>query len=394
MMKLYKGVSITGVLCLSMVSSLIAQEGDAGQPVRLSVGVEAVGTDNRDSSATDKQDNVDIYLRPRIEIISGTGNSVVDLYYEPGLRYRTEPGDEQDETDLQHALGANLRHAFSERFRLRLSDHLSVTDDPAIEEKGSVVRGDQSYILNRAVAGMNYDLFLYSNLDVLLQSQIRRYDDDDVASRSDVDETLARVQHRYSLTPTLRTLLTGEYRMYAYEENPLYTRDFDSMIVAAGLENAFTPNTIGSVSAGWQTREYEESALDSEGKPYVRADLSGQLTRELRIGAVAGYGLRDSDAYPYASQEYKDVSAFADARVTPNLLLRASGTYRISTYESLDLLPGGDETTMVADAELIFSVTESASLAAGFRVEDVDADSGVGASYTKNIVRLGALLSF
>jgi len=395
MMKSYMGAATAGVLCFSMVSGVIAQQtGSDGQPVRLSVGVAAVATDNRDATANNKQDNVDIYLRPRVDVALGTETSLLDLYYEPALRYRTEPGDSQSETDVQHLLGVKLRHALTDRLRLRATDHLSITDDPAIEDKGRVLRGDQSYVANQAAAGLSYDLFRYSNLDLLLQSRIRRYDDDDVATLSDVDELSARVQHRHSLTPTLRTLLTGEYRSYDYSDNPLVNRDFDSTIAAIGLENSFTPNVIGSVSAGWQTRDYAESALDSEGKPYVNAEISGLMSPDLRLGAVAGYGLRDSDAYPYASQEYKEFKGFADIGLTPKILFRLAGTYRISTYEKLGPLPGGDETTMVGDAELVFTVTENASLMAGYRMEDVDADAGVGASYTKNTARAGATFSF
>lgn len=395
MMTSYQGVATAGLLCVSMVSSVIAQQtGNAGQPVHLSVGVAAVATDNRDAQATDKQDNVDIYLRPRLDVAIGSETSMLDLFYEPALRYRTEPGDSQNETDLQHQFGAKMSRSVSERLRVRLADHLAITDDPAIEDNGRVMRGDQSYIYNQAEAGLNFDVFRFSNLDVLLQSRIRRYDEDDVATLSDVDVMSARVQHRHSLSPTLRTLLTGEYRTYGYSDNPLVNRDFDSAIAAIGLENMFTPQVIGSVSAGWQTREYAEEDLDSEGKPYVNAEISGQMGATLRLGAVAGYGLRDSDAYPYASQEYTELKSFADVNLMPKVLLRVAGTYRISTYEPLGPLVGGDENTLIGDAELVFTVADNASLIAGFRMEDVDADAGVGVSYTKNTARIGASLGF
>ncbi len=394
MTRLWHVFTTAGAMSLLMVCGTLAQEGDDGQPVRISIGVAAESTDNRDSREDDKQDNVDIFLRPRAEIYLGDPSSQLDAYYMPALRYRAEPGDNQDETDFQHHLGVNLRRGLSERLRVRASDSLAISDEPAIEENGSVVRGDQSYVMNTAEAGLNYDLFRYSNLDLLVLNRIRRFDEEAVASLSDEDETSMRIQHRRSLTPTLRTLLTGEYRMYSYDDNPDYTRDFDSMVLAAGLENSFTENVIGSVSAGWQTRDHEDEDIDVDDKPYVRADISGQMNPDLRIGAVAGYGIRDSDAYPYASQEYTDFSGFAHSKLTQKLFLKLAGTYRLSTYEAFGSLPGGDENVLVGDIELSFIAIKSASLQVGYRVEDIDADDGVGDSYVKNTVRVGATLSF
>ncbi len=395
MTRLWHAFTTAGAMSLLMACGALAQGSDAGQPLRISIGVAAESTDNRDASEENKQDNVDIYLRPRAEIYLGDpGSSFLDAYYTPALRYRTEPGENQDETDFQHQLGANMRRLLSERLRLRLSDGLAITDDPAIEKNGSVVRGDQSYVMNTAEAGINYDLFRYSNLDMLVVNRIRRFDEEDVASLSDEDETSLRIQHRRSLTATLRTLLTGEYRIYSYADNPQFTRDFDSMVLAVGLENSFTENVIGSLSGGWQTRDHEDENIDLDDKPYVRADLVGQMNPDLRIGAVAGYGIRDSDAYPYASQEYSDFSGFAHAKITQKLLLKLAGTYRLSTYEAFGMLPGGDENLLVGDVELAFNALESATLMVGYRLEDIDADDGVGASYVKNIVRVGATLSF
>lgn len=396
MSRLYS-VVVAGTVCLWMASGAAGQQaGTAGQPVRVSVAVAAESTDNRDSTENDKQANVDVFLRPRLTLFMGDYNSFLDLYYTPILRYRTEPGENQDETTFHHALGINVNHGLSERVRMRANERLSISDDPAIDVNGSVVRGNHSYVLNAIDAGLNYDLFRYSNLDILLHNQIRRFDDAEVASLSDEDMSSVRLQHRRSLTIKLRTLLTAEYRMYGYEKNAGISRNFDSVIAAAGLENNFSENTIGSLSVGWQTRAYDDSAFDSEGKPYVNAELSGQLNEDYRIGALAGYGVRDSDAYPYPSQEYKDIRGFVDAKLTQKLLLRMSGTYRLSTYEpiSLPVRGGGDETVIVADAELSFRVLETASLMVGYRIEDIQADDAVGASYVKNTARLGATLSF
>ncbi len=52
-------------------------------------------------------------------------------------------------------------------------------------------------------------------------------------------------------------------------------------------------------------------------------------------------GVRDSDAYPFASQEYRELQAFVDASLSAKLNLRVSATYRVSTYEA-DNVPTGE----------------------------------------------------
>jgi len=245
---------VAGLVCVSLaMEGAVAQgqDGQEGQALRGSVGVVVESTDNRDASPANEQDNIDVFLRPRAELFLGSDSSFLELYYAPSLRYRSEPGDDQDETGLLHSAGLNGKYSLSERMRVRAGDVLSIADDPQIEESGRIMREDHTYTDNTVHGGMNYDVLKYSNIDLLLRNQIRRFDDEVVANRSDEDETSIRLQHRYSLTATLRTLLTGEYRMYSYVED---IRDFDSVVTAIGLENVFSPTTVGSVSVGWHPR--------------------------------------------------------------------------------------------------------------------------------------------
>lgn len=396
--KLAASAALVGALCATQGW---ANDHREGQPLRFSVGFSAEATDNRDAREDDKQSNIDLYLRPRVEFFSGTQTTVLDLFYEPALRYRTEPGDE-DDTELHHLFGANVSHSVSERLRLRLRNRLTVTDDPAIIEDQVVLRNDQSYFFNWLDAGLNYDLRELSNIDLLLRHRIRRYDDDLVAARSDIDEITFRLQHRHSLSPTLRSLLIGEIRDYSYSSSDWLDRDFNSFIVAAGLENVFTEQTVASLVVGWQIRNYSDDNFDSEGQAYVNAELSSQMGHDLRLGAIAGFGVRDSDAFPYASQEYIELKGYVDYRVRPQVNLRLAATYRMATYDSQQIvvgansmeLPGGDEDTFIGDLDLSYEVNEMLSVFIGGRIEDVSSDDDVGNSYSKSILRTGATLRF
>jgi hypothetical protein len=398
-------------ISVAFQASLHAQEsGKVGDLVRLSVSTLARPTDNRDSVAEDETDNVDYYIRPKLELVYETESSSLDVHYIPAFRFRTEPGDDQDETTWEHDFGLSASRAVSSRLRLRLNGAVVVQDDPAIEEGGIRMRGDQSYVRSVVKAGVNVDVMKYSNLDIFVDNRIKRYDDDVIARFSDEDSTKFAVAHRHQMTTTLRSLLTGSYSLYSYHSDAALERDFTSGMAAIGLENSFTPNVVGSIAVGSQTREYEDDGLDSDTSPYVNASLEGLLGEDTRVGGSFGMGVRDSDAYPFSSQEYSELRAFMDASLSAKLKLRVSATYRVSTYD-IDSVPtvetvttdasaitpdvisesSADETTVVGDAQLTYVASENATIFVGFRVEDIDSD--VGQSYTKHIGRIGATLS-
>lgn len=399
-------VTVMGLMAGMMVSVTAQAQQEAeeqGQPVRFSISTIGSMTDNRDSTDVNEQDNTDIYVRPRIDVVHEGAGSQLDFYYEPAYRYRSDPGDTQDESTLQHDAGVKALRSLSPRTRVRLFDHFVISDDPAIEEQGATLRGDLSYTLNILQAGLNYDMLENANLDVMARNRIRRYDEDDVARLSDEDSTLLQGQLRHQLSPRLRSVLTGKYALYSYEEVNEIKRDFDSVTGAVGLENAFTPNISGTVSVGWQNRQYDDDGLDSEGLPYVQASLRGNTGADLEIGATVGHGVRDADVYPFASQEYSELRGHADFSFTPKLSLRGMGTYRISTYDDEHLPSGaeteellteeeGEETTLVADVRLSYAVQHNVTVYIGHRFEDIDSD--VGQSYTKNTSRVGGALSF
>jgi predicted porin len=180
-------------------------------------------------------------------------------------------------------------------------------------------------------------------------------------------------------------------------------RDFDSIIGKVGLENAFTPNTMGTLLVGYQYATYDASGIDSQEEPYLKAAIETRTGSDLSVGASIGHGIRDTDAYPFTSQTYSEFDLFGDYNITPTLVLRGTGIYRLSEYDE-DTIPviarsldfagrnGGDDTTIVLDAVLDYNLLENLSLYAGYRYEDVDSE--VGQSYTKNTGRVGAALKF
>ncbi len=367
-----------------------------GRTILYTVNASVEATDNRDATEQDKNSNVDVFLRPRIEFRLDSGMTFFSALYEPSLRYRMDAGDDQNEIDLLHRFELALRHALTDRARVRLSNTFLKIEDPRIEEGGAVLRADRSYILNTARVGIDYHLGRVSNLDLSVHNQIRRYDDDLIANLSDKDETGVQLAYRRELLPTLRVLATGAYRMYGYEDDGFRSRDFDTVIGMLGLEYLFTPQVMGSVSAGLQNRSYDDGLFASDDNVYVAAEVSGTLSPDVRMGILAGVGVRDADVFPYPSQEYQEVRGYTDINLTALLVLRMAATYRLSTYDAYPLLglPGGDEDILVLDAQLTYRLAETISIMCGHRFEDISADDNLSGSFTRNTTRAGVSVSF
>ena len=392
---------LMGLVIGMVVQSPAFSQEKVGTPLRFSISTHADFTDNRDSVEFNKTDNTDIFLSPRIDYIYNGSGSHIDLFYIPSIRYRTDAGDTGDDTTWQHDFGLKASHAVTERTRLRFYEKYDYNDDSAIESGGAIIRGNHTYSENTIEGGLNIDIYRYSNLDFLLRNNLMRFDDDAVARTSDEDISSFDASYRHQLNQTLRWVLGATYSMYSYDSS--LSRDFNSILGKTGLENAFTPNTFGVLIVGWQNSDFDDNTIESADEPYVLASIECRTGADLNIGATVGHGLRDTDAFPFSVQTYSEFRGFADFNITPKLVLRGSGTYRLSEYDKESIpagvttdgfigADGGDVVTLVGDILLDCNVKENISVYAGYRYENVDSD--VGQTYSKNIARVGASLSF
>jgi hypothetical protein len=386
---------VVGMACLlsrGVQAQMAPGENDSSRPLVFSVGVHVESMDNRDSVDQNAESNMDVYLSPRIDVINNGLRLWVEFHYMPRFRYRSDPNDFQNDTELMHDLGLALQYKVSDRMRLRLTEKFDLTDDPSVENGGVTVRGDESYFQNRLQAGLSYDLIESSNLDVLGTYRMKRYDEQAVADFSDEDEMGVEVTLRHQLTEVMRVIGYLQYVGYGYESVDRLSRDFDTTVLAGGLQYALTETTLASLLLGWQTRSYDDAALGSDGMPYVKAALTA-MGGNMRYSAEVLHGVRDSDAYPFVAQDFTDLRGRIECDVGAKLTVLGSLTYRLSTYDE-DQAPSGslpsdfvkarsgDETTVVANAGVRYAMTGNMSVSAGQRYETVDSD--VGESFVKN----------
>ncbi len=397
-------VRVAIALCAVAVVCGVARAEVAGRPWMASVGVSGEFSDNRDSAPSNEQSNFDVYLRPRLDILKYTDRSRYDVYYIPEMRFRNDPAAGQDDSEIYHDLGVEIRHAFSERMTSRISNRFRYTDDSSAKDGGSTIRSDEKYIQNRLDALINFDVMEYSNLDIWGTWYTRDYDEDTPSVVS--DEDLLRVQAllRWQLNDTLTSLVMLRGDAYTYD-NTRVDRDSSSLVGAAGLRNQFSDLLSGSVMVGAQSRSYSDATVAGDGDtlPYGQFVIEYQTMATTRFDIQGSMGLRDSDVYPFASQEFTQISVGADWETeNRQWLLEGDFGFRVSSYDA-DQLPAtidaallpateGDEDTTTFSLGARYRFVDHASIALRQRYEKVDSE--VATSYTKNTSVISVNLDF
>lgn len=388
------GLSVLGLQAKAQV------EAEPHEAIDLGVTLRVESTDNRDATPSDEESNVDYYITPRLHAYFTTDRTVLDLFYAPSFRYRSDPADSQNADELLHDLGLRIDHTATERTKLRLLENFALQDDPSIED-GAVVRSDRSYILNKIELGARHDFKpSASYADVVALHEFKAYDDSEVADESDEDRTEANLVLNRSLSRQMAVYGMGGIAIHGFESAKSIDRDFDVIKGILGVERTFSAELRSSVEAGVQSVEYSDESLDAEVFPYGKLNAT-YAAGVARFDGTVTHGMRDSDVYPFASQEYTQFTVGTEIDPTSPLSFGVDLTLRQSEYteearpDSAAVIAGptsGDETTMVLAARATWAINEAARVVVRHTYEDVDSD--VDQDFTKNTSGLELHLDF
>jgi len=390
-------IFIVGICSVILMSGLAWGQVSGGDALEFSVFLRGDYTDNRDSSEFNKEDNFDFYVRPRADAFLNWDNGSLDAFYAPAFRVRSDASPIQNDNEWYHSLGVMLSHQPSPRLRITANEKFDYTDDSSIDEGGTTVREDRSYWLNRADGSAAFAVTRQTTLEAYVGSKVKRYDESVVADTSDEDRTDFGLIAWQQMDRTL--VAFGEVRTsdFGYDSPGGIDRDFDMLFAAAGLEKDFSKNLRGRASFGWQFQEFNDPGLDKQDEPFAQVRIEGSTTPDLKLTAEATYAIRDSDAFPFASQTYSEIHGRGAWDVDSKVTLIAWSKYRVGNYDDsapttagMDAFPtgqtGGDEKTLELAGEVGYKVSDDSSIKLVQHFEDVDSD--VSKSFTKNTTSL------
>ena len=399
--------SVAKVLVLTMLVSVLAgnvmSQSKIDDPFRFALGVSLDATDNRDST-TAKESNIDYYISPKFELLTEPGEaSKMSLSYSPSYRHRTEPALDQNDSELYHAANIDFRQKSSEIHETRVIDKFSYTDDPSVTQGGTQFRRDSSYMYNYLEIGMHRRVQSVNTVDVYGMYSLKAYDDATVAKQSDEDRFalhalyLRQYQRQSALAFELEVGGTG------YEQVGEADRTFTTAIGQLGLEHIATPSLRMGARVGAQYVDYKDADLGSEVSPTLNLSISGSTIPTVTFSGTLNHRIRESDVFPYSSQEATDLRASADWTLKEmNIVFNGAVGYHVGTY-SQDQLPvggvttaDGDETSTVIEGGVRYKHNNNTEFSAQIRTEDVSPDDGIAFSrdFTRNSLALSILRQF
>jgi len=376
----------------------------ARSPFRFSAELRGVFTDNRDATELEKESTFDFYVIPRLSIGINSERGMLDFQYAPAFRYRTNPSDIQNSSELLHSLKLHGDLKATPEIRLRLREDFDYSDDSSVEKDGVTVRENRTYILNQVEGGFNWRFVRWSDVDIYARNMIKRYDRAEVAEDSDRDSTEAGIAVWRQVARNLGLQLIGRMTSYGYQTSANIDRDFDLYFDGLRAEARFSRTFRGSLTLGLENTSYADTRRDSDSSFYGAADVHGDLLPTLHLLMAVTHGVREADVYPFASQDYDQFVSRVAWDVAHVLTLGVNGTYRLSSYDADVAANGagaddfhnnvrsGDETTVVAGFDATFKLGERLALMLAQTYQDVDSD--VYISFTKNTTSISLTASF
>ena len=387
------------------ISAAWGQNKDS-DPVKFSVRLGGETTDNRDSAPdATKEDNVDLSVAPRLEFLHVGEQTDVTFSYGAAFRDRSDPSPIQNDTEWHHDVDLGLKHRVSPRLVVSVLERFDYTDDPSIDMFGTTLRRDSSYAMNRVALVANAEIDERHALVLQAHHMMKRYDDDVAADDSDEDKVAAKTAIRRQITPTMGVELGINWLSFESDNSLGLDRGLQSAAAVLGLDKGLGENAEAAVQVGWQTVEYELDELESDDSLYANVSVTARPGASSRVTAEAEYGIRNSYAYPFVSQEHTHVFLEVLLEASESIIFGLSGEYRVEDY-SADTLPmsvqmaraaaglatSGEETTLLAKARVTCKLGDDFSVTLTQLFEDVESD--VFTTFTRNATRLSVNKSF
>jgi hypothetical protein len=417
------GKVLLALVCVLLCGSVaVWAQGDVTGPLQLTLKLEAETTDNRDSAPDGfEEDNTDFFITPRLEALYDWDRTLLDFFYEPTLRYRTDAGRTQNDTQFYHDLSLHLRHELTPRLSVMGRGEYDYTDDPSVEEGGTTLRRDSSFAVLRLTGGGSVDLDRQTRATLTGSYRDKSYEE---TAFEVLDEDSFHVTFNLLRRLSRTLILVGEakFNQYNYDSDDIvvslvpgaltFDRGNTVTAVGGGIESQFAENCRGTLRVGVLQQEFDDDTIDSETAPYVNGRLILSSVPSTRLNASVTHTRRDSDVFPFAAQQYTDLSAGVEVDTTERVTLEFSGTYRLSEYKTEDLPSAarallassavfagegatgadGDETVLIGEAGVALTLSDDMLLKVKVRVEDEDSD--ISTSYARNSARVSLIKSF
>ncbi len=323
-----------------------------------SVGLRETYDDNVGTNNANKQSALETSISPGVVVDFPMGNTEFTAGYTFTGTYYTQTAGTGKNLQYSNQFSAQLKHDFSERFTLNISDYLVDSPDPNIYGTTGTPYRDGQNLSNAFTGGLSAQWTPLLGTQTTYSNTIVRYlnNPDEAADQDNEQNT---VSHTFSFTviPTVSANFGGIFDTINYDQNP---RGYDSYTGFIGGSWEALPNVSLSLRVGGSYTLTNQIQLDgtttsqSQLSPYVDLSGSWQIGERSSLTADYSHETTPSDYFGSNAQESDRVSANFNYLVNPMVSTHLQISYTYSDITGADLYLAGSNsyTETVYEADL------------------------------------------
>lgn len=324
-------------------------------------------------------------------VLSLTPQTTWDVSGRVGYQYYLDnvPGAQDDGSALAN-LNLSVDHRISDRLRVSSHNYVSYEREPDYNYgfAGAQQTGEYLFWNSDNSVGYRWTERLGTYTGITFQGV--EYDD---VSGQDRSTTTFYHQFRYQLNQ--QSIVTFDYR-YGMT-NGRSVADSDNQYFLLGLEQRFSPQTVGVFRAGVQVRDVDDNGA-STTDPFVEAAFRTQINESLSGRAFLRYGIEDYlrtlGAATYDDSNTLRIGVEADYSISPRLALHMGVNYIMYNYENGRAgAPDVQEDLVNLYLGATFEIRENLYLNGSYNYDNYSSDL-VGREYDRNRFNLGVQMNF
>lgn len=391
---------------------------DMSKPWSVALAVRGFYDDNiytaPDSPAPGQPQKIDSFgyqISPSASVAFSTDQTQLGAKYAFGMDWYADVPDAppgmpaNDDTDLTHNFSMVLKHIFSPRYSVDVTDYFTISEDPSIfAQQGSVTvpyRTTGDNMVNRG--RINFEAALTQTLGLTI-GYGNTWVDYDQSGAFSYSALLDRMEHsfpidlRYQLSQQTGVSLGYGYNMVRFSGDDLIgwtmngtplmsdSRDSDSHIIYGGIDHQFNPDLTAALKAGAQYSDSINIGY-SAWNPYVDLSLAYRYADGCTFSLGFSQLFSTTDvlaANASTSLAWLAVNHAITKKLTGSLIGKAQyNKYNQGVYD--------DESDwfFLVGMNLSYAFNRHFSADLGYNLDLLQSDSAARWDYTRNRVYLG-----
>lgn len=383
------------------------------------------GIPNGLGGTTKPQDSFGFEVSPSAGLNWAMEQTYIGVSYTYGLKYYEDrPEHKYDQT---HQASVKLSHAFTDRYKLDISDSIVATKEPDLvapsAAPNSIIRSREDVIRNYGSASLSAGLTDQLGLVLGYSNTYYDYSDEGAGSLSallDRQEHLASLNFRWTLHPQTVLILGYQFGLVDYsgdEDTGIVNTEFPrhgspdlksdernaySHYVYLGVDHNFNSQLDASLRLGAQLTEYYN--LPGKDKDTISPYADGNITYKMTPDSWVQVGVRHARvATDGAALDQENTTFYGSLnyRILPPLTASLLGQYQYNTFEEGEAAFAGSNITFKDKVEnfwlvginVAYEINKFLAAEIGYNYDHLDSDLDFR-SFSRNRVYVGLRASY